>query len=240
MVKRKYNQYGFTFLEIVIAISILAIIITVSYESLSQILRGKKIIDDARDGKAIADSLLTRFSKELQLASAKVKLMPPRNNLKQVPVGQPSFLAQKINLEGSSSDQKFTQLSFVVTGDNRVLPDGSVQSGARQITYRTEPDPEDSNHQKLRLVREEVPILKSAKKAYQKGMMFPVATDLIQYELLFFDGDSLKWIETWGLPGKQTRKRLPDLIQIYFKVRSPLGAIQSYSTIIYIQDRGTL
>lgn len=91
----KRDSAGFTLIEIVIAVSILAAIVGVAYGSLTSIMRSKKLLDEERDLRAVANSVLTRMTRELQLAYSGVPLMPPRNQLNK-------RYSSKVNLIGTS------------------------------------------------------------------------------------------------------------------------------------------
>jgi prepilin-type N-terminal cleavage/methylation domain-containing protein len=231
MQKRKsINNLGFTFLEIVISISILALIMSVTYSTLTQIIRAKKILDDSRDGKAIADALLSRLVRELQLALPDSPVMPPPKNLNQPRPGQPRLIANRVEKNGSI----FSEITFVTLSDRQLLPDGRKQAPIVQISYKTVPAQSiNTDSEQLSLVREETPYIKPFEQAYKKSVAFPVAQDLISFEFSFFDERSEKWLNLWP-PKNSTPTRLPCLIQMLFKIRSPLGGIQSYSTIVYI------
>ena len=66
MSRRRKHSSGFTLVELVIAISILSVILTVAYSSLSYIIRTKKLLDDRRDVSAVANAVLLRVSREIQ------------------------------------------------------------------------------------------------------------------------------------------------------------------------------
>ena len=201
----------------------------VTYSCLEQILRSKKILDDARDGKAIADAILSRMVKELQVAQNTEPLLPPKTNLAVQYTGQPTLTSHE---QDASNGRRTTEISFISTSLGQFRPDGGAQSDLVQITYRAEPDPEDTLGERLRLIREETPYITPAKDAYKKSLAFPISHDLVQFEFLFFDSSADAWIDQWGT--KANNFKLPPLIQLLFKIRSPLGAIQTYSTIVYV------
>jgi prepilin-type N-terminal cleavage/methylation domain-containing protein len=232
----KSDSRGFTFLEIVISISILAVIMGVTYSSLNQIIRSKKILDDARDGKAIADSILSRMTREFQQAvnsdSATLAILPPRNNLTKPYLGKTVFLSER---KEQSQGQIATTITFLTLAQPASHIDPENKSEYIQVTYRVEPDPDDPNKERLRLIREEVPFITPASKAYKRTLAFPISQDILQFEFLFYDSNKEAWIESWG---KHPNLNAPPLIQVLFRIRSPLGAVQTYSTIIALPRKG--
>jgi prepilin-type N-terminal cleavage/methylation domain-containing protein len=223
---QKQFSAGFTFLEVVIAISILAVIMGVTYSSLNQIIRSKKILDDARDGKAIADSILIRMTREFQQAASNQTLLPPRTKLNQPYPGSPKLYAER---KKTDSGQELTSITFITLAQPTLRSEPQFQSEYIQVTYRVEPDPEDPNKQRLRLIREEVPLLSPPATAYKRALAFPVSQDIVQFEFLFYDFNKEAWVESWG---KSRNYKLPPLVELLFSIRSPLGSIQTYSTVI--------
>ena len=220
------SSKAFTFLEIVISISILAVIMGVTYSSLNQIIRSKKILDDARDGKAIADAILSRMTREFQQAVSTQAILPPRDHLNRPYPGNPRLLSARKELPDG---QKLTEITFITLAQPALRPDQSAQSEYIQVTYRAESDPDDITHQRLRLIREEVPFISPPERAYKETLAFPISHDILQFEFLFFDLNTESWSENWGTTPKI---KVPPLVQLLFKIRSPLGAVQTYSTII--------
>lgn len=221
-------QNGFTFLELVISIAILAMIMAVTYSSLSQIIRSKKLLDDARDSKAIADSILSRFTRELQLAFPDGAVMPPANKLTQPYPGQPRVLGvSKPGRDNSFMDS----ITFLSLEGGQYLPDGGTHTGVVQITYRAEPDPEDRSGQDVYLIRDEVPYTRPYDVAYKKRMTFPITKSLVSLSFRYYDSKTESWVSTWGEP---PRTWIPAVIKFTIKIRSPLGKIDEYSTSIFL------
>jgi prepilin-type N-terminal cleavage/methylation domain-containing protein len=223
---QKHQSSGFTFLEIVIAISILAVIMGVTYSSLNQIIRSKKILDDARDGKAIADSILIRMTKEFQQAVNNQNLLPPPTKLNQPYPGSPRLYAERKKID---SGQELTTITFITLAQPTLLSEPQFQSEYIQVTYRVEPDPDDPNKERLRLIREEVPLLNPPAAAYKRTLAFPVSQDILQFDFLFYDYNKEAWVDSWG---KHPNTKLPPLVVLLFRIRSPLGNTQTYSTVI--------
>ncbi len=222
------RQRGFTFLELIIAIAILAMIMGVTYSSLSQIIRSKKLLDDARDSKAIADAILVRLTREFQLAFPDGALMPPANKLTQPYPGQPRVLgAAKPGRDNANLDS----ISFLALEGGQYLPDGGSHTGVVQITYRAEPDPEDRTGQRIYLIRDEVPYTRPYESAYKKRMTFPITNNLVSLSFRYYDEKTETWVSEWGQP---PRTWIPSIIKFSFQIRSPLGKVNEYESMIYL------
>lgn len=231
--RRSGNKFtsGFTFIEVVLAISILAIIMSVAYSALSQIIRTKKILDDTRDAKVVADSVLTRLTRELQLAYSDAPLLPPREK-------QDQPFSPRINLIGEAkdlnNDESGDSITFLALEGGQYVGDRSTRPGIVQITYRVEPDPEarEEKDRTYYLVRDETPYLSKAEDAYKQSMIFPITKRLVSFKVRYFDKTADEWSSTWGAPPKV---KLPGIVRFTIKIKSPNGVLQEYTTAVALR-----
>ena len=193
------DAHGFTLIEIVLAISILSIIMMVTYSSLDQIIRTKQALDDSRESKAIVNSILMRMTRELQLAKSGYPLIPEREK-----INQPN--PRKLNLVGEAQElpnrQAGDRITFLAAAGGQYMPDGTSHAGDVQITYRVEENPEQEglNDRTYYLVREEIPYLSSATKAYEQAMVFPITEKLAGLRFRYYDAKNMRWLDSWGSP----------------------------------------
>jgi type II secretion system protein J len=227
------RQSGFTLLELILAISILSIMLTLSYQVLIGILKSKQVLDDKREGMYIANSLLTRISKELQLA-AKRPLLPAcdtgtsAQNGSQGQNRAPYIITQ--TMEGGMS------LSFIAQEAGQYIPDGGTHSGLVQITYRpAKPPSEDEVADKdiFYLIREEIPYTKPLETACKNALRFPIANNLTQVSFKFYDAKNKAWMDTWSA---ENSRRLPSIIQFTAVLQTPLGKRETYTSAIKLHE----
>lgn len=218
---------GFTFLEIVLSIGILAVIMGVSYGALSQILRAKKTLDDTRDVKAIADSVIQRISRELQLASRAggTILTNPANK-------GPIFPGRVRGESKKGGDGTFQDsITFLAQEAGQYVPDGATHTGIVQIQYRVEKDPDNPQSDTFVLVRDEMPYIRPPDAAFKKKMTFPITKSLVSLQFRYYSDSDQSWSDSWGQP---PHTQLPNLVRFTIKIRSPLGIISTYETSIFI------
>ena len=88
---KRANQRGFTLIELTLAISVLAVMVMLNYKTLRGLIEAKLALDDKRDGMYIANSLLTRMARELQLivptTTAPGPIIPNCDSLGPAPMG---------------------------------------------------------------------------------------------------------------------------------------------------------
>ena len=242
-VKRTGNR-GFTLLEVTIALAILAVMLTLNYKILRGVITAKQLIDDRRDGMYIANSVLTRMVRELQL-TVKRPLLPectsapgasqspspadtPNPADPAAPSGVKPVLLSESGLDGAS-------ITFLAKEAGQYVPDGGTHAGTVQITYRVAKDPNQSGSPDggLVLVREEIPNTKPLAKACKSVLRFPITNNLTGLSFRFYDGRKKMWTDSWSGPQSSM---LPEIIQFTISLKSPAGAVQSYTTSVHISS----
>lgn len=222
---------GFTMVEIVLALTLLVMIVGVAYSALSQIMRGKKLLDDSRDISLLASSVLTRMSRELQLAYAGAPLLQDEEANEEQLSSRTFLLGTPERLKEGRGDS----VTFVALEGGQYLPDGGTHSGLVQITYRVEEPPERSETEPATyyLVRDEIPYIRPIKDAMKKRMTFPVTQELVNLKIQYYDPDEEEWVDKWGT---RTRVRLPIMARITLRLRSPRGKVQTYATAVALRS----
>ena len=230
----KRKTRGFTLVEVVIAISILTMILGTAYSAITQIISTKKILDDKRDTSLIASSIVRRLSKELQLTVAEHNLI--FSNPAAAPSANLKFLGTaRTNLgEGSS-------LTFIAMEGGQYLPDGGTHTGLVQITYRLAKDPEKREVSDVySLIREEMPYVSlpntsdpriwqtAVEKAFSKRIIFPIAENVLNFKLKFYDLYEDRWSDEWGAG----QKDIPAMINYSVTLISELGNLETYETTV--------
>lgn len=218
------RQRGFTLVELVIAVSILSIVLTVAYSTLSYVIRTKKLIDDRQEIAAIANAVLLRMSRELQLA-ADIDLLPPPSGH---PPGRtvPPLRGTKKNLEANRGDT----IEFMAQEGGQYIPEGLANTGTVMIRYRVEKDPDSpkGSPSSYLLIRDEVPDIRPPSKAWEKLMTFPIAKNVVRLEFTYYNESEQKWADEWD----PTTKILPSLIRMVLTIRSPAGVEHEFMTVL--------
>lgn len=227
------RQGGFTLLEVILAISILSIMLTLSYQVLTGILRSKQILDDKREGMYIANSLLTRIAKELQL-TVKRPLLPGCESISSAP--NPNQGQSRAPYISTQTVDGGMSLSFIAQEAGQYIPDGGTHSGLVQITYRpAKPPPEDDVQDKdiFYLIREEIPYTKPLETACKNALRFPIANNLAQVSFKFYDARNRAWSDMWDA---ENSRRLPSIIQFTAILQTPLGKRETYTSAIKLHE----
>jgi hypothetical protein len=242
------SQRGVTLLELILSVSILSAIILLNYSLLRGIIRAKTIIDDKRDGMFIANSVLTRFARELQLATNSRPLLPSCASLSQAPNGSQAPAGgsgapstPRLVLVGepgkAGGELPSDTLTFLAKEGGQYIPDGGTHSGIVQITYRVEPDPDKSSLSAERktflLIRDETPYQRPPTRACKNAIRFPITKDLVSLQFKYFDAKTKQWTDTWT---EKQSVRLPSIIQFTLTLKTPAGELETYTSAVALRS----
>lgn len=249
---------GFTLLEVALAIAVLAVMIVINYKTIKGLIEAKLLLDDKRDGMFIANSILTRIARELQLtvntqdllncsalgaspAAAASAGMSGTGAAAGSPPGTPAgggapkFLADS---SGGSTMGGGTTLTFIAKEAGQYLPDRGMHSGLVQITYRMAVDPDQRSQpqgqRSFVLVREELPYRLPAARACKGVLRFPITKNLLNLEFQFYDPSTKEWVTSWD--GARS-VRVPEIIQFKVVLLTPQGEAESYTTAVHLRAK---
>jgi prepilin-type N-terminal cleavage/methylation domain-containing protein len=239
---KKASQSGFTLIEVILAIAILGVMFTLNYQILRGIVTAKELVEDRRDAMYIANSLITRLSRELQLAVA----IPRRHrlfNCPESPIGaqQQELPPPDAQSEGEGSSQFFlgaskengSSVQFMAKGAGQQTADASGQTGVVMLKYSVVQDPERraERNAPLMLIRSETPSSGQLLKDCAHEMRFPITANLISFNMRFFDSKMKTWIEEWDV---QRSSRLPNIIEFTVSLITPKGNRVTHTSAVRV------
>lgn len=225
-----HAEAGLTLVEVIFALAILAFMVSINYKILIGVIESRQLIDDRREGMYIANSVLTRLSREIQLAVKKPML--PANgsaaagsSVSNSTTGQPSLIGES-GIGG-------TTLTFMAKDAGQHIPDGDPHVGLVQITYRVAEDPEqrEGKGSKLLLIRDEVANTKPLADAYKKALHFPITSNLKSLSFRFFDSTANEWTDAWTAA---QAPRLPKIIEFTVTLETPRGRTNTYTSAVHL------
>jgi prepilin-type N-terminal cleavage/methylation domain-containing protein len=229
----RQQEQGFTLMEVITALAILSVMITLNYKILLGIMESKQMLDDKREGMFLANSLLTRISRELQLAVRR-PLLPNCNGLTTTSDSQAGM--QKNPVITTERVAGGMSLSFVAQEAGQYIPDGGTHSGLVQITYR--PAGGSSQEEQLPdgqfyLIREEIPYTKPLSTACKNALRFPISNNLTSIQFKFLNKQSKQWTDVWE---NEDGRQLPAIIQFSAELKTPRGKTETYTSAIKLFD----
>ena len=221
---------GFTLIEVIIAVAILGVLMTIIYSTLNQVIKAKILLDDRRDGTFIANAVLNRVSREIQMAFSGVPLLPRPDEAEGKPLPSTiNLIGEEKQLAGGAHGDS---IRFVALEAGQYLPDGGTHSGLVQIMYRVEKDPDAQDEKRHLLIREETPLIRPNEEAFSRMMIFPITKDLVSFKLRYYDQEEEAWRSSWG---DDEHNRLPEMVEFTIEVASPQGNVQSFTSAVALR-----
>lgn len=244
-VSKNRRQAGFTLVELVIAIALLTVIMSVAYSALSAIVRSKSALDDGRDADLTANALLLRMTREL----SSIVLKPTDGNLNPCPPHTPQSANQTTILglrETLTNGERGDSLTFIAANAAQYMPDGSSHSTLVQISYRIEELAENEEGPlSYVLIREEIPypgpktaprgsnLPSGVAPACGQMFRFPLSDRVKSLKFQYYDAQNQRWEDSIGGQNTNPRARL---IRFSLTLVSPLGIERSYATSVPIAE----
>lgn len=181
----KSPSKGFTLLEILIGLALLAVLVLTLYTSFFTVLRGQSAINNELEMTRAAARFIDTFSREVHAASFKT------NNPKT------GFIGERLEIAGKSAD-RLTITTMVYP----ILKEGRPSSDLLSIRYSVEEGPD-----------KRLALYKEAWNPYtdEAGIKAEVMDDIEGFEISYFNGKD--WAKAWdasiekGLP-KAVRVRI--------------------------------
>jgi len=196
---------GFTLLEILITMAILAILATMVYASFSASIRMIERVDSEADIYREARFILARLSEELSMAY--------RPKGKAIP--EAIFVGENGVMDGRPQDSlRFTSLSHA-----RSIADEAA-SDLNLIEYRFEIDPEDRGWVLLHRERNNLDGLSQGGSGE-----FVIGEGIYSLNLRYFDGKT--WVDGWDA---ESEKALPRVVEIEIQFQVPREGQRSFKS----------
>jgi general secretion pathway protein J len=180
MTRRTSAARGFTLVEVMIAIAVLALIATVIYSAFAGMKRTKEGVERINDRHREGRLAMSRMVRELQ--SAYISMHQP------IP---PVMPVQKTIFKGSQGSPG-DRLDFAAFAHRRLVEDSS-ETDQEEVSYFAESDPDRSGV--VNLVRRVSPRLDMYPE--KGGKVEILATDIDLFELKYLDAATGQWSDRW-------------------------------------------
>lgn len=193
---------GFTLLEIVVALGILALIGTLTFSAVAGALETRDVLEAEDEVNQAARVAMDRLRRDLGLAWLKTGTSTS---------GVVTFVTLFVGRNDNPDRIWFTSLSH-----HRLYRDAR-ECDQTEITYWTEEDPRNSDA--LVLMRREAPRIDGEPE--KDGTIHPVAYGVKGFDLRYLDGKTAEWKEEWDSTGTEFPNELPRSVQITLTLLAP-------------------
>lgn len=207
---------GFTLLEIILAVTILALIGTMIYSGFAQTSLNKARVEEDVDHSRVVHMALERMAHELTMAFVSTHVNPSPD----LRVVQTGFIGKD---HGSDDRIDFTSFS------HRRLYRNAKESDQNEISYFVTEDPDDPKEHVLAR-REQNRIDQDPRKGGKSQILVPNVTE---FNVEYFDPLISEWVQTWDSQNMLAQpNRLPTQVRIRLSVEDPRrpGQIETFGT----------
>ncbi|MFN7143466.1 MAG: type II secretion system protein GspJ, partial [Myxococcota bacterium] len=187
------RRAGFTLLEVIVALAILALIASLTFSTVASALNTRDLLEADDAVNQSARVAMSRIRRDLSLAYL-------TTNTTAVNTYMTLFVGQ---------NQDPDRLWFASLAHQRLYR-GARESDQTEITYWTEDDPNDRNA--MVLLRREAPRIDNAPE--RDGTIAPLAYGVTTFDIRFLDSQTNEWKEEWDTTGGDTPNRLPRAAQV--------------------------
>lgn len=195
------RRAGFTLVEVVVAVSILALIGTVTFITLSNSLKTRDVLEAEDRVNQSARIAMSRIRRDFSLAYL-TKNTAAVNSYRTIFVGQ----------DDNTADVAW----FAALSHQRRVRD-SRESDQTEITYWTVDDPDADRA--LVLLRREAPRIDQEPE--KDGSIAPVAYGVRAFDLQYLDHQTAEWKKEWDTTGSETPNRLPRAVRVTLTMIAP-------------------
>lgn len=207
----RVNDSGFTLIEVLLAMAVLAFVTTIMWGSFSQTAQSKRKLEAAQERTHTARVALMRMSRELEMAYLATETSPG---------------AYTRTLMTSSSQATVDELSFSTFAHQR-LRGGLAEGDTSVVTYYADRDPDDPRV--TNLMRRETRRLQAEDAKTLPAEAYVLCPDVARVKFTFYDYKKKEWENEWNTrtPGAEF---LPSHIRISLTVIDERGQEVTYST----------
>ncbi len=184
---------GFSLLEVVVAISVLALIGSLTFETIASALDTRDVLEEEDQANQSARVALDRLRRDLRLAYL-------TSNTSAVNTYRTQFI-------GKNDDPD--QLWFTTLSHHRMYRE-SRECDQTEVTYWTEDDPTMDGAKVL--LRREAPRIDQEPE--KDGLIAPLAYHLKDVNFRYINPKSNSWLEEWDTTGVDQANLLPRAVQI--------------------------
>ena len=211
---------GFTLLEIILAVAVLAVVGTMVYGGFSQTALNKARVEEDVEHSRIVHMALERMARELTMAFVSTHTNPSLD----LRVVETAFIGKD---NGKDDRVDFTSFS------HRRLYRNARESDQNEISYFVTQHPDDRDVQVLAR-REQNRIDEDPRRGGKSQIL---VENIEEFNLEYFDPLLSDWVQTWDTEDVLAQpNRLPTQIRILLSVKDPRrrGETQTFGTRVTI------
>ncbi len=214
----RLESSGFTLIEVMLALAILAFVTTIMWGSFNQTITNKRAIETAQERTHTVRVALMRMAREIEMG--------------YLSASENTALSDRRTFLIGSARGDVDELSFSTFAHQR-LRAGLAEGDTSVISYFGERDPDD--RRVLNLMRRETRRLQAESPSSIIGEAYVLCPDVSRVKISYYDHKLKEWETDWSTLNASGQQYLPAHIRITLTVIDERGREVSYSTDARIQ-----
>jgi general secretion pathway protein J len=207
------RQRGFTLIEVMVSVAIIAMVSAMIWGSFSQTTKLKKKVESIQDRTSQTRMAVSRMARELAMAYISDH-------------EDPTISDKRTFFEGKSHGAT-DDITFSYMGHVRLYKD-AAESDTALVQYFVASDPDDRRKQNL--MRRETRRLQMLDPSQIPGETFVLCEDVVRFKLQYYDRTRKEWKDEWSTRNADGAQYLPWRIKITLIVRDERGVEVPYVT----------
>jgi general secretion pathway protein J len=187
---------GFTLLEVLIAVAIMSVIVTVIYATFSTTGRNVERAETSRDATDLARTLVAKLSNDI----ANAYMNPDMN----APVTTTIFLGKKVRPDTGNEKVAYDELSLTTLTNWRTP--NSKETDLWEVGYYFKQKPDGTGSGMMRREKRE---LSKDSPALEGGVEYEMTDQVASLRFRYYNGST--WTDEWD---SRTQQRLPNAVEI--------------------------
>jgi len=209
----KQTQHGFTLVEIMLALALMALLTSILWGTLAQTAKVKKRIEQAQDRTHTVRVALMRMSREIEMAYVAFEATGTQ---------------ERRTMFSGTSHNDFDELRFSWFGHLRFRAD-QAEGDTALVTYFSQPDPDDS--MLTNLMRRETRRLEAKDPKLIPGETYILCPAISRLKFAYYDYKQKDWREEWDTTTADGMTYLPTQVRIALTVLDERGVPITFTSI---------
>jgi len=214
MAKRNHSQSGFTLIEVMLALALMALVTSILWGTIAQTAKVKKRIEDAQDRTHTVRVALMRMSREIEMAY------------------QSNFEAlgtqERRTMFSGVSHNDFDELTFSWFGHQRLRAD-AAEGDTAVVRYFSQPDPDD--YSQTNIMRRETRRLEAKDPELIPGETYLLCPAVVRLKFAYYDYQQKDWRDEWDTTKADGLQYLPTQVRILLTVLDERGQPVTFISI---------
>jgi general secretion pathway protein J len=209
----RHAQAGFTLIEIMLALALMALLTSILWGTFAQTAKVKQRIEQAQDRTHTVRVALMRMSREIEMAFM---------------TAETSGTQEKRTMFSGTTHNDFDELRFSWFGHQRLRAD-AAEGDTALVTYFSQLDPDDST--RTNLMRRETRRLEAKDPKIIPGETYILCPAVSRLKFSYYDYKQKDWREEWDTTTADGLQYLPTQVRIALTVLDERGMAITFTSI---------